>query len=97
MDAVKPRLDGAVPEAAESVSHGWVLLALQLRVPPPAFAIVMFFAAGFEAPAVAEKLTGAPDTLSTGEGGGAAETFNVTFTLCGDPLAPAAATVTVSV
>jgi hypothetical protein len=68
-----------------------------LRLPPPAFAIVIFFAAGVEAPAVAEKLTGAPDTLSTGEGGAAAATFSVTFTVCGEPLAPAAATVTVSV
>ena len=52
----RPRLAGAVPEAAESVSQGCVLVAVQLSVPPPVLVIPMFCDAGFEPPAAAEKV-----------------------------------------
>ena len=88
-------MEGAVPEAADKVNQDWVLLAVQFSAPPPEFVTVMFFAAGFEPSAVAEKITDVLETFKAGDGGAAA-IFNVIFTVCGDPSAPDAETVTVS-
>jgi hypothetical protein len=89
-----PRLAGAVPEAADKVSQDCVLDAVQLNVPPPVFEILTFWDAGFEAPAVAEKLTLNEPTLNCG-GRGALPTTSVTATVCVPALPPLIVTVSV--
>ena len=68
-----------VPEAGERVSHGALLLAVQVSVPPPVLLIVSVWAAGLLVPccAVNDKL----GVLTPMAGGtGAAVTLNVTRT-----------------
>ncbi len=38
----RPRLDGAVPEPADRVSHGCVFVAVQFSVPPPVLVMLTF-------------------------------------------------------
>ncbi len=89
----RPRLDGAVPEPADSVSQDWVLLAVQFSVPPPVLVMVTLWPVGLAAPVVPEKLAQVVDRVRTGGG----ISVRVTVTVCGDPVAPDAVIVTVSV
>ena len=89
-----PRFDGAVPGVPESVNHDCVFVADHVKVPPPVVVIPMFCDAGFEPPAVAENVRLEDPTVIAG---GASLTTNVTPTNIGDPTAPVAATVIVSV
>ena len=82
-----------MPEAADSVSHGWVLLAVQLKVPAPVLVMFKVCPVGFAAPAVAVKLALAADTLKFDS----AVTTKVTPMVFGVPMAPGAAMVAVSV
>ena len=93
MDTLSPRVDGAVPAVEERESQDAVLLAVQLSVPPPVLEMLMFWVAGLEPPAVAVKDAVFEDTVNTGA---AALTTNVTATFCGEPTAPLAVTVMVS-
>jgi hypothetical protein len=59
---------GAVPEPGLTVSQGWSLLEVQVRVPLPVLVIVIVWGSGFEPPAMAvnARLVGA--NASTGVG-----------------------------
>ncbi len=89
----RPRLDGAVPEPADSVSQYCVLAAVQFSVPPLLFVLPMFWPVGLAAPVVPEKLVLVVERLRPGGG----VSVRVTVTVCGDPVAPDALIVTVSV
>jgi len=60
------RVEGAVPEAPESTSHGWLLVPVNVSDPPPLFVMLKLAGAGLDAPACPEKLKLAGATLSTG-------------------------------
>ena len=62
------RVAGAVPDVSESDNHDWVLLAVQLSVPPPVLVILTVCAAGLLPPAIPEKVKLFPDTCSAGVG-----------------------------
>ena len=64
---------------------------MKLSEPPPPFVTFTGWAAGLEPPAVAVNESVDGDTASTGEAG---LTLSVTLIVFGDPVAPAAATVT---
>lgn len=83
----------ADPDVADKVSHDCVLLALQLIEPLPVFETITGCEGGLEAPEVAENVR---LPVETDKAGGAAK-FSVTLMVAGDPVAPADATVTVSV
>jgi hypothetical protein len=101
--ADSPEIDGVtvtvplcVPLAGESDSHVASSLAVQFRVPPPVLVTEIVFAAGLAPPCVAEndKLAGEADNTG-GVGGGSS--VSVTGIVFGDPVAPAAVTVTSAV
>jgi hypothetical protein len=70
VETVKPRLDGAVPDAADSVSQGCVLLAVQFSVLEPVLVMFTLCPAGFEAPAVPWNVRLVFETLRVGVAGG---------------------------
>ncbi len=80
-----------VPLPGEIDSHGALSDAVQLSVPPPVLATVSVLDAGSGPSATALKDSEAGDTARAGGGG---STTNVTATVFGDPVAPAADTVT---
>jgi hypothetical protein len=86
-----------VPDTGEIDSHGWILDADQLSVPPPLFPTVMVCAAGLEAPEVAEKVIVPGDVVRAGVGGGVPVTMKVTGIDPLEGLAPGALTVMASV
>ena len=85
-------LDGAVPEPPDKLNHGCVLLAVQSSVPPPMFVMLMVWDAGLPPSTVPKKVRAAGVTLKVGNG---EDTFNVTLTSWGDPVALARLTVSV--
>lgn len=86
----------ADPEIADSVSHDWVLPAVQLKVPPPVFEMVNGCEPGFVPPVVAERVSDVPDNVRTGFEGPDPVRFKVTPIVTGDPAAPGAVIVIVS-
>ena len=84
---------GPLPDVCDRVSHDWVLLALQLRVPAPVFKMFRVCVEGFAPPVMPAKFSVPGATPSTG----GAVTARVTVTVCGEEPAPAAVTVMVSV
>ena len=58
------KLDGAVPEVADRVTHDWVLAAVQVSVPLPVFVMVMFCELGFGPRAVPDGFTPVAKTSS---------------------------------
>jgi hypothetical protein len=88
------RMAGAVPEAADNVSQDCVLPAVQLSVPPPVFEIVTGSDTGLLPPATPENVRVPVDRDNTGD---ALLRFSVTLTVAGEPPAPEALMVTVSV
>src|SRR5689334_10367056 len=94
MSAPMERVAGAAPEVAFRVSQDCVLVAVQPRDPPPAFAIETLCAAGLVPPLVAENAAAWVDSESTG---GAPVSVKVTEIVCGELVASEAATVMVSV
>ena len=82
---------GAVPLAGVTASQGWLSDAVKLRLPPPEFVTFTVWAAGFVPPWVPLKVRLAGATASTGVAG---FTVSVTSTVLGEPVAPAAVTVT---
>ncbi len=91
IDGVTVTDPAPVPLPGETDSHGTPSEADQLSVPAPVFATSIVFAAGEAPPEVPLKDSAAGDTESTGGGG---STTNVTGIVFGEPLAPAAVTVT---
>jgi hypothetical protein len=87
------KLDGAGPAPADKVIQDWFLVAVQLSAPPPVFVIVMVCAAGFGPRAVPEGFMPVVESVRFG----GCRTTKVTAIVCGDPVAPGALTVTVSV
>ena len=77
MLVVTVTLDGAVPEAADKLNQGCVLLAVQFSVPPLLFAMVMAWDAGLLPSTVPEKLRDPGATLKAGSD---EDTFNITVT-----------------
>ena len=81
-----------VPAAGETLNQLVAVEADQVRVPVPEFEIATLWAAGLELPAVPAKVRDFDATLKEGMDGAAR--VRVTATVAGDPVAPAAFTVT---
>src|SRR5437868_3861148 len=73
MEALSIKPAGAVPEAAESVNHDWVLLADQLSVPPPVLLMFTICEFGLLPPAKPLKLAALEDKPRIGVDGGCCE------------------------
>ena len=86
--------EGAVPEAADRVTHGCVFAAVQFKVPTPVLAMVTNWLAGLLPGVLAEKVSPLCETPSAADKD---LTFSVTFTVCGEPVAPAEFTTMLSV
>ena len=90
--AVRVTLPLPVPLAVESVNHGALSLAVQVRVPPPVLLMLRVCAAGLAPPWVAVKESAVGLAPMAG-GTGAAVTVNVTGTVTEE--APVALSITV--
>src|SRR6185312_5913278 len=93
MRAPMERFAGATPDVAVRVIQDCVLLAIQLRAPPPVLAIETLWNAGLTPPLVAENAAAWVESESTG---GAPVRIKITEIVCGELLAPKAAMVMVS-
>ena len=88
-----------MPEAAESITHGWLATAVQERVPPPPLEIFTLCGPGLLPPAVPLNVTVVGNTANAGVGVGLGVCDDViasiTFTICTGGVAPTAEIVTV--
>ena len=63
------KVEGAVPEPAESTNQGWSLTPVKLSDPAPVFVMLTPAGVGFDPPACAEKLRSLRFTVSAGAAG----------------------------
>ena len=64
-DGLTWRVEGAVPELAESINQGWSLTPVKVSVPAPAFVMLTLAGVRFVAPACPLKLKLAGFTVNT--------------------------------
>src|SRR4051794_27870042 len=87
-------VEGAVPLGGVTVSHGWSVAAVQFSVPPPVLLTEIDCDGGLEPPETAANVRLPGEVARTGVAG---LTVNVTGIVLGEPLTPAADTVTLPV